>query len=408
MTETPVCAQCGTAGQVGAAFCGACGSALPKAEDTQSGAMIEPTPEIAQSPGVPVAVTTTWPDQAPGPSQSQPSPPSSGLTRWKRRLAYWIIAIVVWPFLALISGALAVAWMFAVPIIWFAVLRKSPLLLRADAVRPRKPGEDPLYARRIRGVPAWIGISLGVAVVLIACGFWKTGDDTASNSTSAISTSSADAPTDAGNSSEPVATAVPVETVNLTVDASSFVQGSKATLKVETDGTRLTVNGRRVNQKKSEFVVSLEKIGNNVFKVKATAPGKDPAAEVVTIRRELTSAEKAQQAAVAKQRYLDQAKSVDYDQLVKSPDAYAGTVVAFTGQILQIQDDSGVMLVNVTDMGYGFWSDLVWVNYLPGQVSGAADDIVTFWGRVVGGRSYDTQIGGQNFVPEIDARFIEG
>ena len=65
MTETPVCAQCGTSGRAGAVFCGACGSALPKPEDTRTGTLIAPTPEFAKAPAVPAAVTTTWPEQSP-------------------------------------------------------------------------------------------------------------------------------------------------------------------------------------------------------------------------------------------------------------------------------------------------------------------------------------------------------
>jgi len=65
MTEAPVCAQCGITGRAGAAFCAACGSALPKPEDTRTGTVIAPTPEFVQEPVVPAAVATTWPEQTP-------------------------------------------------------------------------------------------------------------------------------------------------------------------------------------------------------------------------------------------------------------------------------------------------------------------------------------------------------
>ena len=65
MTETPVCAQCGTIGRTGAAFCGACGSVLPKPEETRTGTVIAPTPEFAKVPAVPTAVATTSPEQTP-------------------------------------------------------------------------------------------------------------------------------------------------------------------------------------------------------------------------------------------------------------------------------------------------------------------------------------------------------
>ncbi len=60
----------------------------------------------------------------------------------------------------------------------------------------------------------------------------------------------------------------------------------------------------------------------------------------------------------------------------------------------------------MTDEGYGIWADQVWVNY-DGSVQGAEDDFVTVYGVVKGSRSYETQIGGERYVPEIDARYIE-
>ena len=84
MTETPVCAQCGTSGRAGAVFCGACGSALPKPEDTRTGTLIAPTPEFAKAPAVPAAVATTWPEQSPqaeaGAVAASPPPVGSGET----------------------------------------------------------------------------------------------------------------------------------------------------------------------------------------------------------------------------------------------------------------------------------------------------------------------------------------
>ena len=116
MTEYLVCTQCGTTGRAGAAFCGACGSALPKPEDTRTGTVIAPTPEFAKAPIVPAAVATSWPDQAPeveaAPDLASPPPigsvetdsvaaPVSGdltVFPWWQVIIFSIISCGVWTF----------------------------------------------------------------------------------------------------------------------------------------------------------------------------------------------------------------------------------------------------------------------------------------------------------------------
>ena len=63
------------------------------------------------------------------------------------------------------------------------------------------------------------------------------------------------------------------------------------------------------------------------------------------------------------------------------------------------------MLVSVTNDGYGLWTDHVWVNYT-GHVSQNEGDHVTFWGKVQGSKSYDTQTGGTTYVPEVTAKYV--
>ena len=97
MTEAPVCAQCGTNGQLGSAFCGACGSALPRPDDTGSGTGIDPTPASVQAPVVPAAVTTAWSEQTP---QAEKSPVAGELTvfPWWQVIIFSIISSGVWTF----------------------------------------------------------------------------------------------------------------------------------------------------------------------------------------------------------------------------------------------------------------------------------------------------------------------
>jgi hypothetical protein len=47
------------------------------------------------------------------------------------------------------------------------------------------------------------------------------------------------------------------------------------------------------------------------------------------------------------------------------PEAYRGEKVVYAGQIFQIQEEEGLgfMLLSITDEGYGFWTDNIWVNF---------------------------------------------
>lgn len=180
-------------------------------------------------------------------------------------------------------------------------------------------------------------------------------------------------------------------------------------------------------------------LGDNDIKAEASKDGANPVAERLTITRKRSASERAafeerqrvkreqrlareraaraariarEQAARAAREanYKAAAVTLPYKQLNKNADKFSGTKVTYTGQILQIQEDSGgggFMLVSVTDEGYGIYDDNVWVDY-DGTVQGGEGDIVTFWGTVTGTKSYDTQIGGSTYVPQIHARYVNG
>lgn len=178
--------------------------------------------------------------------------------------------------------------------------------------------------------------------------------------------------------------------------------------------------------------VSLD-AGENVIEVQASKPGMTSSGEAVTVVRQATAAEKRELAAErradrkkkaaakrrkaaqvrakrarAKQSFMNSAASIPYKKLNKNADKYAGKKVTYRGQIFQIQetgDIGGFMLLAVTDEGYGFWDDNVWVNF-DHSISAGEEDVITIYGTVVGSTDYETQIGGSTYVPEIDARYI--
>ena len=64
------------------------------------------------------------------------------------------------------------------------------------------------------------------------------------------------------------------------------------------------------------------------------------------------------------------------------------------------------MLLSVTDEGYGFWTDNIWVNFTE-PIAAAEEDVVTVYGKMTGSEEYETQIGGSTYVPRMNAKYID-
>jgi hypothetical protein len=119
--------------------------------------------------------------------------------------------------------------------------------------------------------------------------------------------------------------------------------------------------------------------------------------------------EKLEAIAEEESNFREEATTIDYNQLIKNPEAYRGEKVVYTGQILQIQESGnfgGFMLLSVTDEGYGFWTDNIWVEFEE-KIGAAEEDIITVYGKITGSEEYETQIGGSTYVPKMQAKYID-
>ncbi len=173
-------------------------------------------------------------------------------------------------------------------------------------------------------------------------------------------------------------------------------------------GATVKVDGKTAALKDGRWSKTVQlKRGKNDFIVAATKAGYEGASTVVSVTRKRTPAEIAAAVAKRKADYIAGAQSLPYNQLEKNPDRHAGKRVVYRGQIMQIQEDFGssVILLSVTDEGYGFWTDNVWVDY-EGTINGAEDDIITVYGVIEGTKSYETQIGGETYVPQMTAKYV--
>jgi hypothetical protein len=201
------------------------------------------------------------------------------------------------------------------------------------------------------------------------------------------------------------------EPLNVAFNAPSHTTKDQVKLRgtVDVAGTDVFVAGRpaKVRGKRWEATIAIKKKGDNRYKVVAVKPGHPRDRTTAVVTRTLSAAERAAQREAERQAFMAMATSLDYDQLAKNPNRHKGTKVVFRGQIFQIQEDFGQtwMLLSVTDEGYGFWDDNVWVEY-DGTIRGAEEDIITVYGTIKGEQSYETQIGGETYVPKMRARYV--
>jgi hypothetical protein len=184
-----------------------------------------------------------------------------------------------------------------------------------------------------------------------------------------------------------------------------------------TPGAHVTVNGNHARLHGGFWITTIGlHHGENSVEVHATMAGQSSAEETITVTRETSAAERAAEAAARaakaaaeEQEYKEKATSIPYKELNKNAEAFSGKIVTYTGQIFQIQENNeggGIMLVSVNDEE-GFWTDHIYVNYT-GHVHGTEGNMVTFWGKVTGSKSYKTQAGGETYVPEIEAKYVSG
>jgi hypothetical protein len=185
-----------------------------------------------------------------------------------------------------------------------------------------------------------------------------------------------------------------------------------------TSGARVRVAGHTVHVHGHRFTASVRIHGRGAHDVKvhATKVGWRSTETSFSVTRDLSAAELAAiaerrrlRAEAAEAAFKAEAVTIPYNQLHKDAAAYRGKRVVYRGQIFQIQEQEGlggIMLLSVTDEGFGLWDDNIWVDYND-SIKSAENDVVTVYGVVRGSKSYQTQIGGETYVPRVAARYID-
>ena len=97
-----------------------------------------------------------------------------------------------------------------------------------------------------------------------------------------------------------------------------------------------------------------------------------------------------------------------YAELNKNANAFTGRRCKCYGQVMQamVEGDTTVLRVNVTDKGYGFWDDTVYVT-LKGTTPAVDKSMVWIYGTISGSKTYESTAGWNITIPSIDAKYVD-
>ncbi len=261
----------------------------------------------------------------------------------------------------------------------------------AGGAPTQPPGTRPSLLRN-----KWLWGVVGVLVLIIVIAAVAGSDNKTSSSTSTTTTQT------------PEAQVKPE--VELHLNQGDFAQtGETTTISgIVAQGATVHVGRRAVRVVGTGWSATVHlHSGENFEQVEATLPGHTVASDTITVTRNESPAEEAAKHEHEEQEYKAKATTVPYGELSKDPERYVGNIVTYEGQVFQIHEEGegGWLLANVTKEEFGIWSNLVYVTF-HSHLKATEKSIVTFWGEMKGSKSYETKIGGNNEVPEIDAKYV--
>lgn len=119
------------------------------------------------------------------------------------------------------------------------------------------------------------------------------------------------------------------------------------------------------------------------------------------------AAEAEAQAAKEAEEALGYETGITYDQLARTPDEYTGKKVKFSGKVLQVMEDSGLVALRIAVDGN--YDTVLYAVYDSALTSSRVldDDIVTVYGYSVGLYSYQSTMSGVITIPSMIVEKID-
>ena len=109
---------------------------------------------------------------------------------------------------------------------------------------------------------------------------------------------------------------------------------------------------------------------------------------------------------VSPAKYKASCKSINYNDLARTPSSYKGEKVVFKGKVVQVQDGTYYSIYRIATSGS--YNNIVYVTFF-GYLSSRIleDDIVMFYGEYQGLETYTTIMGGSVTIPSVSAQYID-
>lgn len=98
---------------------------------------------------------------------------------------------------------------------------------------------------------------------------------------------------------------------------------------------------------------------------------------------------------------------VPYQDLFRYNEKYVGKIVHIKGQVLQASEtgtDGFVVRLATKDSGYGYYDDIVWVEFRNTKERILEDDMLDVYGEVVGIQKYTAVLGNEVSLPAVVTR----
>lgn len=98
---------------------------------------------------------------------------------------------------------------------------------------------------------------------------------------------------------------------------------------------------------------------------------------------------------------------VPYEDLFRYNEKYVGKIVHIKGQVLQVSEtgtDDFVVRLATKDSGYGYYDDIVWVEFRNTNERILEDDMLDVYGEVIGIQTYTAVLGNEVSLPAVVTR----
>jgi hypothetical protein len=191
--------------------------------------------------------------------------------------------------------------------------------------------------------------------------------------------------------------AAAAQTVSDKIDALPAAEELKGSDEGSLKNARKLYNSLTAAQKKLVDITTLTELENKLPAVKKKE------ADAAAAKKKAAEAAKAAAAKKAEEERRGYETGITYDQLARTPDNYEDKKVKFSGKVLQVMEDDDSSTVNIRLAVGGDYDNVLLGVYSSYTVSKRVleDDYITVYGTSDGLTTYESTMGGDITIPEV-------